>query len=473
MDDHAIAGPNILSELPALATAVAAEHGQHRDYVALSRYYGLDGGKRWILEDIGRDFGLTRERVRQLRNRLTRRVRAFLIEAEPAEAGELGREAREIGRLLRSGPMLSRQEEVAAQLASRYGRELTDKEQAALPLLLVMIGVVSYSARTLGLKDNATYWSPRGPLDVREISKINSVLAEHLAERPQGTTWRDLSVAASRAAGRDVGLEETKRFTSLVANIREKGDGVRVPFELLSSNACRAVRILWDEGDPLHFRVIAERITARYAELGLKAPGADALGLSKHLSLDPRFQPVGRSGRWMLATWTHVRGDSVASLMEEILAKRGEPVPYDDIWDFVHRMRPDVKRSTIFALVHVFSDRFVRIKKAKLALATWDLDPAKVQPRRRIKRRRTRRRRRNTVRGKVARVVRDTLREHPEHTAKLRELRKMVRERANVKDPTIYWVITAMSDTRKFDKGNVRYVRLVESDDEWNTQSRH
>jgi RNA polymerase primary sigma factor len=46
-----------------------------RDAKVLRLYFGLDGGREHTLEEIGGMLGVTRERVRQLRDRALRRLR--------------------------------------------------------------------------------------------------------------------------------------------------------------------------------------------------------------------------------------------------------------------------------------------------------------------------------------------------------------------------------------------------------------
>jgi RNA polymerase primary sigma factor len=46
-----------------------------RDAKVLSLYFGLDGGREHTLEDIGLMLGVTRERVRQLRDRALKRLK--------------------------------------------------------------------------------------------------------------------------------------------------------------------------------------------------------------------------------------------------------------------------------------------------------------------------------------------------------------------------------------------------------------
>ena len=46
-----------------------------RDAQVLRLYFGLDGGRQHTLEEIGKELGVTRERIRQLRDRALRRLR--------------------------------------------------------------------------------------------------------------------------------------------------------------------------------------------------------------------------------------------------------------------------------------------------------------------------------------------------------------------------------------------------------------
>jgi RNA polymerase primary sigma factor len=55
--------------------AVALETLAPRDARVLRLYFGLDGGREHTLEEIGSIFGVTRERVRQLRDRALKRLR--------------------------------------------------------------------------------------------------------------------------------------------------------------------------------------------------------------------------------------------------------------------------------------------------------------------------------------------------------------------------------------------------------------
>ena len=53
----------------------ALETLQPRDAKVVRLYFGLDGGREHTLEEIGNMLGVTRERVRQLRDRALKRLR--------------------------------------------------------------------------------------------------------------------------------------------------------------------------------------------------------------------------------------------------------------------------------------------------------------------------------------------------------------------------------------------------------------
>jgi RNA polymerase primary sigma factor len=53
-----------------------------REKKIISQRFGLDGGKPKTLEDVGKDFGITRERIRQLQNAALAKLRRALMKKE-------------------------------------------------------------------------------------------------------------------------------------------------------------------------------------------------------------------------------------------------------------------------------------------------------------------------------------------------------------------------------------------------------
>jgi len=68
---------NLLGEVDGLLEVL-----DPRERKIISQRFGLDGGKAKTLEDVGRDFGITRERIRQLQNIALAKLRRALIKRE-------------------------------------------------------------------------------------------------------------------------------------------------------------------------------------------------------------------------------------------------------------------------------------------------------------------------------------------------------------------------------------------------------
>ena len=73
---------NLLGEVDGLLDVL-----DQRERKIILRRFGLDGGKPKTLEDVGKDFGVTRERIRQLQNVALEKLRRALGRKEDALNG--------------------------------------------------------------------------------------------------------------------------------------------------------------------------------------------------------------------------------------------------------------------------------------------------------------------------------------------------------------------------------------------------
>lgn len=80
MPDQTLEEKTILDTIPALFDQLPA-----REAEILRQRFGLDGGEGRTLEEVGEDFGVTRERIRQLQNLALRKLRK-MIEGDKADA---------------------------------------------------------------------------------------------------------------------------------------------------------------------------------------------------------------------------------------------------------------------------------------------------------------------------------------------------------------------------------------------------
>jgi RNA polymerase primary sigma factor len=74
---------NLLGEVEGLLEVL-----DPRERKIISQRFGLDGGKPKTLEDVGKDFGITRERIRQLQNIALAKLRRALIKREAVRERE-------------------------------------------------------------------------------------------------------------------------------------------------------------------------------------------------------------------------------------------------------------------------------------------------------------------------------------------------------------------------------------------------
>jgi RNA polymerase primary sigma factor len=74
---------NLLGEVDGLLEVL-----DPRERKIISQRFGLDGGEPKTLEDVGRDFGITRERIRQLQNIALAKLRRALIQKEKVRETE-------------------------------------------------------------------------------------------------------------------------------------------------------------------------------------------------------------------------------------------------------------------------------------------------------------------------------------------------------------------------------------------------
>src|SRR5213596_4163677 len=74
---------NLLGEVDGLLEVL-----DPRERKIISQRFGLDGGKPKTLEDVGKDFGITRERIRQLQNIALAKLRRALMKKEEVREPE-------------------------------------------------------------------------------------------------------------------------------------------------------------------------------------------------------------------------------------------------------------------------------------------------------------------------------------------------------------------------------------------------
>ena len=368
--------PDLLRLAPPLIGKVIELSGDPRDWEILRRRYGLDGKEPSTLEDLGLFFGITRERIRQLLKRTLDRLVAALDGSSASREFRtpvaVVEEVRAWQDLLATQPYLLETTIISA-LERRYDRPVGVEDQRYLPLLLTLIGADHVSAASIGIRKlDARIWSVGDRLDRSHIEAVIKCLQDRLSDNAMSESLFNLTVAVNRAVSRHVPASEVEQMLALLPEVeRVDDDEYRQKLVYLPSLSRKAERVLRTEGNPLHYREIARRINHAHVEIGDRAPIARHQGLTGQLSQNEAFEPIGRSGAWKLKEWTDIRSESIVELMREALIAKQEACTFEELASFVDGHRPDVPKGTIYTLVSMMDEVFLRVGEGKVELAAW------------------------------------------------------------------------------------------------------
>ena len=351
----------------------AGDDEDDRGYHMAVRYYGIEDGKTYTLEDIGSFYSITRERTRQIRDRITDRIRSAVADGVGGTTfyvpAVLSRELEALRDLLQErGPILS-PDDVEACLATRYG-PLLPRHVQAYRLLVPMLGFAQHTVSGAPVSD---LWSMGLPgEETAGVAEISQLAWQFLRGTGDSHSLFDICVTLNKERGRACDPVVVAAVLEVLPGIEQPTrDHFRVALHELPSLGAKARRVLADEGQPLHFRVIARRINQAAVGAGLKPSAIKPAKLGSHLSGSDGLVPIGRKGAWTLTEWSHVRTESTLDLMKEALMAKQAASTIDEIFDYVSGFQPDTRRSTVASYLHMYDDIFLRSGEGRYELVSW------------------------------------------------------------------------------------------------------
>lgn len=281
-----------------------------RQKEVISRRFGFKSGRRETLEAIGEDFGITRERVRQIQEDAFRKIRektgryknVFLyFESYFKKFGGL------------------RREDV---LLKELGKSKWENE------VYFLLTVGGTFARFVEKDDFYSYWTVT-PDSLSRVKEFISSLAEKLKGIGKPLPLKDLRLFVEKKSILTSYLEISKI-------IQKNEDGLYGLNDWPEINP-RGIRdkayiIFKKINKPLHFTKVAELIE-----------GANVQTVHNELIRDSRFVLVGR-GTYALQEWGYEPGQ-VKDVITKILKEKG-PMTKEEILNEVSKQRL-VKRNTI------------------------------------------------------------------------------------------------------------------------------
>jgi len=279
----------------------------------ISRRFGLETGGRETLESIGRSYGITRERVRQIETDGLLRLGSKLKQHQKV--------FQYFTDSLKTFGNLKKEEPLLAQLGG----------QKFSPHVFFLMSLAEQFERFSENQDLHSLWT----IDYQSLDSAQKVIADFYSKLK--------SVNQPLALGEytpSVSIGPEALFSYLeVSKLIEQGPegkfGLRDWPEINPRGVKdKAYLVFKKEKKPLHFTEVANLIS----------PPALVSTVHNELIRDPRFVLVGR-GLYALKKWGHKPG-TVRDVIVDVLKKAGKPLSKEEILEKVLKQRL-VKENTV------------------------------------------------------------------------------------------------------------------------------
>jgi DNA-directed RNA polymerase delta subunit len=373
--------PNLVKHIEKLSRRLLYALGDQRDFEILKRRHGLEKSKIYTLQEVGYYYDLTRQRIRQLEFRAEQRIRDFLLGKEEFEEGKLPSalimEANRLMVILKVDHPLLLESEILDILQERYSVTYSPKDLSALRFLLHILGLEQLSQNTTGIAHIKCHptWLDSHSVDKKVIYTALSAVYKVLKKSVLSLSFFEITVRVNQRRKHRI----TRKYIDYALKICEEIEEIsneryQIKLEYLTSLADQVYRILYEQGTSMHIREIMRILNHHLVKAKLTAAKRVRLS-SGTLSVDERFEPIGRSGKWSLAEWQSVRRETIVEIMKEFFHFSQKPASIDEVYEYVYSKRPDVSKASITIYLSSNKEEFTRISKNKYELAAWGGTP--------------------------------------------------------------------------------------------------
>ncbi|MDO8558176.1 MAG: sigma factor-like helix-turn-helix DNA-binding protein [bacterium] len=321
-----------------------------RTKIVVARRFGLKNGKRETLEAIGRDYDITRERVRQIENDALRQLsrEEVLSQLSPAFT-YLEDHFKEYGNV-------RAEEKILEHLSG---------EAHPHPRRQAILFVLTLGDKFVHESESDAYHA-HWVTDEASRRKMTDMVTHLIAklQETQYRTWEEEELL--NAAKAYVGMDD-RTARSYLEISKEIGSNVFGQFGLTqwpeitpAGVRDKAYLVMRREGKPLHFSGITERINqAKFSDRK-----AYVQTVHNELIKDKRFVLVGR-GLYALSEWGYTPG-TVRDVLAEVLKEKG-PLTKEEVVEETLKRRM-VRPNTI--VLNLQNPKFfIRVEGGKYALA--------------------------------------------------------------------------------------------------------
>lgn len=306
-----------------------------RSFSVIVKRFSLDGKPEKTLEEIGKAYGITRERVRQIESGSLKKLRSDEVKLNPAISL--------IKTILDQKGNFAEENSLVSHLLSNTESDLALKNS--------VLFILELSSEFCDIVENENYkkaWSSKG-IDFSVVENLIDAFVDVLEDLNTPVSEKSLSeVFKSRAEGIDF-LDEILD-THIISYLEISKKVAKNPYNewglsiwqniIPKSVKDKAFIVLNKNGKPMHFVEISKSINITGFD------GKQALPQTVHNELikDSRFVLVGR-GTYALKEWGYKTG-TVADIIRATLKSSGKPMSKDEIIKSVLEQRL-VKRNTV------------------------------------------------------------------------------------------------------------------------------
>ena len=318
-----------------------------RDIAVIRERYGLDGEKPKTLEEIGKELGITRERVRQIEKNAVRKLGEFLATEIRGQEILTTIETK----MLKDGGVVT---------TSRLYELLLGGDNASAKLKHMVCFLANLDKKVISVLETTEV---KAGFYLDNLNKTMLLDAIKVATDILDTEKKPLEEKAflAKVEKKEIGLgnEQVIAIISLSKKILRTDTGHLGLSHWREINP-KSIRdktyyILKKYQKPLHFTEISKHIEA----LDEKKKKVTRQAVHNELIRDERFVLIGR-GIYALREWGYTSG-VVEDVITEVLTIAGKPMHKDDIVLEVMKRRM-VKETTI--LLNLQKDKFTRVARA-------------------------------------------------------------------------------------------------------------
>ena len=329
---------------------------QEREQQVLSRRFGLAGEEPQTLEMIGKHFGVTRERVRQIETGSVKKLKKLLVSSQDLKQVEnvLNQVLQQYGGVMEENHLLDNM--------------LSDRKEDRMHRAIVLFFIERLLSEKLDELSHPDHYhrswklvTVQQPAVETSVNKLVGLVQEHA--EPVGED--ELVSKAQQALGADAQERQVRSYLRISKKLKQNIFGHWGLAEWTSITPKRMndkiYLVLKHVQKPMHFTEIAQKIN----ELSFDHKVAYPATVHNELILDEKYVLVGR-GIYALSEWGYEPG-VVSDVIRRVLERAGRAMTREEIVEKVLDQRLVGKSTVHLALMN--KKHFVKRSDGLFALA--------------------------------------------------------------------------------------------------------